>query len=76
MKSIVQENWQECYLCGRNRTADPCGLEEHHIFEGNPGRKLSEKYVRRTVQAAGQKAFEKVHGTREDFYRLFGRYYD
>ena len=100
MKSIVQENWQECYLCGRNRTADPCGLEEHHSFEGNPGRKLSEKYglkihicgerchrngaesvhknklVRRTVQAAGQKAFEKVHGTREDFYRLFGRYYD
>ena len=39
----MQENWEECYICGRNRIADPCGLEEHHVF-GGPNRKFSEKY--------------------------------
>lgn len=39
-KSIIQGNNQYCFLCGRNGNGDP--LEEHHIFGGNPGRKLSE----------------------------------
>lgn len=43
MKSIMQENWDECFLCGRNRLADPCGLEEHHVF-GGANRKFSERY--------------------------------
>ena len=38
-KSIIQDNWDECYLCGCTRN-----LEEHHIFGGNPGRQLSEHY--------------------------------
>ena len=33
-KSIMQMDWDTCYLCGRNRIADPCGLEEHHVFGG------------------------------------------
>lgn len=38
MKSIIQENWDECYECGR------CDcLEEHHLL-GGPNRKWSEKY--------------------------------
>lgn len=41
--SILQTDWNNCYLCGRNRIADPCGLEEHHIF-GGANRKYSEKY--------------------------------
>lgn len=41
--SIMQSGRESCYLCGRNRAADPCGLEEHHVF-GGYNRKLSEKY--------------------------------
>lgn len=98
MKSIMQENWDECFLCGRNRLADPCGLEEHHVF-GGANRKKSEKYglkihicgdrchrngagavhkdkiVNMGIKAAAQRAFEMVHGTREDFMREFGKNY-
>ena len=42
-KSVMQADWDICYVCGRNRVADPCGLEEHHAF-GGANRKLSEKY--------------------------------
>lgn len=31
-----------CWLCGKNGNGDP--LEVHHIFNGNPNRKLSTKY--------------------------------
>lgn len=41
--SVLQDNWDVCFLCGRNHVADPCGLEEHHVF-GGANRKLSEKY--------------------------------
>ena len=39
MKSVVQKNKGRCFRCQK---ALP--LEEHHIFYGNPGRRLSEKY--------------------------------
>ena len=44
-KSIMQRgsDWDFCYICGRNHTADPCGLETHHVF-GGANRKFSEKY--------------------------------
>lgn len=38
-KSIVENNERECFICGETRE-----LERHHIFGGNPGRKLSERY--------------------------------
>lgn len=38
MKSIIQKDKNECYMCGSQQW-----LEEHHIFEG-ANRKLSEKY--------------------------------
>lgn len=38
MKSIIQ-NTKECFFTGNCRN-----LDKHHIFFGNPGRKLSEKY--------------------------------
>ena len=37
MKSIIQKS-RGCYFCGTTKN-----LEEHHIFFGNPGRKISEK---------------------------------
>ena len=40
MKSIIQDSeCPVCYITGRS----DC-LEKHHVFGGNPGRKLSEKY--------------------------------
>ena len=98
MKSIMQEDWNTCYLCGRNRTADICGLEEHHVFGGS-NRRHSEKYGLKvhlcgdrchrngsgavhkskdtdlSIKAAGQKAYEEVHGSREDFMKIFGKNY-
>lgn len=43
MKSIIQDNKDHCYLCGRNDIADYFGLDEHHVY-GASNRKLSEKY--------------------------------
>ena len=37
-KSILQDE-KVCYLCGSHNM-----LECHHVFNGNPNRKLSEKY--------------------------------
>ena len=37
-KSIIQKE-KKCFVCGSNQW-----LEEHHVFNGNPNRKLSEKY--------------------------------
>ena len=39
MKSIIQKDYDSCFLCGTHYW-----LEEHHIFGGNPNRKKSEKY--------------------------------
>ena len=33
-----------CFLCGKNGTQDPKGLEEHHIFNGVGLRKKCERY--------------------------------
>ena len=98
-RSIMQDNWDECYLCHRNRIADPCGLVEHHVFGGS-NRKKSEKYglkihicglnchregensvhknkrINNMIKAAAQKAFVEKVGTREEFYQIFGKYYD
>lgn len=38
MKSIIQDK-KECYFCGKQT-----GLHSHHIFFGNPYRKISERY--------------------------------
>jgi hypothetical protein len=38
MKSILQSD-KECFLCGSQNW-----LEEHHVFGGNPNRKLSEQH--------------------------------
>lgn len=103
MKSIMQDDLDVCYLCGRPAGATPAGmmdsLEWHHVFEGNPDRKISEKYglkvrlhaltchregrgsvhknskVYREMMEAGQRAFEEVHGSREDFNRIFRKNY-
>ena len=39
MNSILQTDKTKCFRCGRT-----IKTEEHHIFDGNPGRKNSEKY--------------------------------
>ena len=41
MKSIIQDNNEKCYLCGRPACGDP--LDKHHVF-GGAFRKKSEKY--------------------------------
>ena len=38
-KSILQTEKETCFMCGCRRW-----LEEHHVFGGNPNRRLSEKY--------------------------------
>lgn len=38
MKSIIQKE-KQCYVCGATY-----GLHSHHIYFGNPMRKISEKY--------------------------------
>ena len=38
MKSILQENTEYCFVCGRY------GTEIHHVFYGTANRKLAEKY--------------------------------
>ena len=38
MKSILQENTEYCFVCGRY------GTEIHHVFFGSANRKLAEKY--------------------------------
>lgn len=46
MKSILHEKDGTCYLCIKlHDVYDRYGyVEEHHVFGGNPGRKLSEKH--------------------------------
>lgn len=39
MNSILQNDKSKCFRCKRF-----IKTEEHHIFDGNPNRKLSEKY--------------------------------
>ncbi len=45
VKGSILQNTKECYVTrkreNRSRTDN---LHKHHIFEGNPNRKLSEKY--------------------------------
>lgn len=38
MKSILQEDTDYCFVCGRY------GTEVHHVFFGTANRKLSDKY--------------------------------
>lgn len=38
MKSVLQEDKEECFLCGGRAS------EEHHCIYGTANRKLSEKY--------------------------------
>ena len=38
MKSVIQEDTDYCYICGRY------GTEIHHVFFGTANRKLSDKY--------------------------------
>ena len=57
-KSIMQMDWDTCYLCGRNRIADPCGLEEHHVF-GGANRKFSEKYGLK-IHICGERCHRKI----------------
>lgn len=46
MRSIIQKNKDYCFLCSilyGDNSFKP-DTEEHHIFPGNPNRKLSERY--------------------------------
>ena len=89
MKSIIQEDTDYCYICGRY------GTEIHHIF-GASNRKWSTKYglivglcynhhrgnqgvhfnkeLNVKLKQIGQKAFME-HYTEADFLAVFGRYY-
>lgn len=44
MKSIIHKDRDRCFICNRNASADYCGLEEHHCFEGLGRRQVSERY--------------------------------
>ena len=83
-KSIMQRgsDWDFCYICGRNHTADPCGLETHHVFGGanrchRNGKDAvhKNKTIDMAIKAAGQKIFESECGSHDDFMRIFGKNY-
>lgn len=90
MKSIMQEDYRYCYLCGWP------AKQEHHVF-GGANRKKSEKYglkvklcvechicgkdavhnneaIMQRLRQEGQRAFERNH-TREQFMTEFGKNY-
>ena len=97
MDSILQDDPEHCYLCGRHEGSRYQAMHWHHIFGGNPNRDHSEKYglkvrlggyacheygehavhrdkeVDLKLKKEGQEAFERVHGSREDFRRIFGK---
>ena len=68
MKSILQKK-KECYLCRYlYKTSNTWNLEEHHCINGNPGRKLSEKYgLKVYLCAEHHRGNNGVHGYRHDF---------
>ena len=43
MKSIIQADRENCFICGKNANADYHGLDEHHVY-GASNRKKSEQY--------------------------------
>lgn len=89
MRSIIQEEREECFLCGGRAS------EEHHIF-GGANRRNSEKYglkiylchwchneppngvhfnrdVSESVKQLAQEKFEETFD--DDFFHIFGRNY-
>ena len=90
MKSIIQQDWDTCFLCGR------VGEQVHHIFGGKPNRKYSDddgltvrlcaachrevhegkntKKLMKALHELGQTVYEETH-TREDFMDRYGRNY-
>ena len=89
VKSIIQEDTDYCFFCGRY------GTEIHHVFFGNPNRKLSDKYglvvglcyehhrgnsgvhfnreLDLELKRTAQRKFEYTYN--EDFKAIFGRNY-
>lgn len=89
-KSIIQEDMDYCYVCGRY------GTEIHHVFFGNANRKLSERYgcvvglcaehhkgntgvhqnkeLDLTIKRVAQREFMN-HNPNTDFLAVFGRNY-
>ena len=90
MKSIIQEDTNYCYVCGRY------GTEIHHIFFGTSNRKMSDKYgcvvglcyehhrgnrgvhfnreLDLELKCTAQRVFEH-HYPNENFSAIFGRNY-
>lgn len=90
MKSIIQEDTDYCFVCGRY------GTEIHHILFGTANRKLSDKYglviglcyehhrgrtgvhqnreLDLTMKRVAQREFIKTYQN-EDFLAIFGRNY-
>lgn len=90
MKSIIQEDTDYCFVCGRY------GTEIHHILFGTANRKLSDKYglviglccehhrgrtgvhqnreLDLTMKRVAQRAFNEAYPNM-DFLTVFGRNY-
>ena len=90
MKSILQEDTNYCFVCGRY------GTERHHCIYGNANRKLSDKYglivglcynhhrgnegvhfnreLDMELKQMAQKRFMEVYPN-EDFMKIFGKNY-
>lgn len=91
MKSILQDNKDYCYICGKYIYGI---TDEHHIFGGTANRKKSEEdgmkvYVHRVChnfvhrdittnlnyKARCQKIWEQTYGDREAFIKRYGKDY-
>lgn len=67
-KSILRQDMDTCYLCGS------CGwLETHHIFGGNPNRKISDKhgFTVRLCPRCHRAGRDSVHNARNQGKDLF-----
>lgn len=91
MKSILTDDMEHCFFCGRPYP------QIHHIFFGTANRKASDRYGMTVplcqnchtgnngihhnkgfdmkVKKIAQEKFEAEIGTREDFRKLFGKSY-
>lgn len=90
MKSLIQDNSEICFLCGKRIVGTK---DEHHIFNGANRKKSDEDgmvvYLHRTChqwlhehpismntfKQRGQRVWESIYGSRKDFIKRYRKNY-
>lgn len=80
--SIIQQDKSYCFLCGSRTSKGLDALEEHHIFEGNGKRAMSEKYGLKvylcgsTCHREGPKSAHKNKSVKDMLHRIAQRKFE